>query len=109
MRLFRKKSETGNQEYLDGLINSIRQARREEQETPGLHSFADDEYFPTEEPLGPPRVPPGVPHPVSGASPVIDDADAEAVADLEAYLSALNAAEAAAPDEEDEPEDSASY
>ena len=101
MRLFRKKSDSpGHQEYLDGLISSIRRARRKEEEKPDLQAFVEADYFPGEPP-GPPKVPPSVAKAggaIQGAAP---SNEAEAVADLEAYLSALNAAEI--PTEDAEP------
>ena len=102
MRLFRKKSESqsGNQEYLDGLITSIRKARREEDDKPDLQAFIEEEYYPGDSTVSPPHVPPGA----SGASAGIVDSpagdEAQEVANLEAYLSALNAADAAEADEE---------
>jgi hypothetical protein len=109
MRLFRRKSSSpsDHQEYLSDLISSIRQAKREEleqqDEKPGLHSFIEDDYFPGGKP-GPAKVPPGL---ANDAAPVAGSADdADAVADLEAYLSELNAAEEAAAEtaaEDDEP------
>jgi hypothetical protein len=102
MRLFRKKSESqsGNQEYLDGLITSIRKARRNDDDKPDLQAFIEEEYYPGEKTMSGPRGPQGV----SGSSGTIEDKqegdDAEAVANLEAYLSALNAADAAEADEE---------
>jgi hypothetical protein len=94
MRFFRKKSNSeGSQEYLDGLISSIKQARREEdEEKPGLHSFVEADYFPGEA-SGPPKVPPGVSASPTAAKNELPSDEAEAIADLEAYLSALNAAE----------------
>ena len=103
MRLFRKKSDSpDHQEYLDGLITSIRKARREEEERPGLHAFVEEDNFPVAEAPGPPRVPPGVAK--SGGAPGADanSDEAEEIANLEAYLSKLEAAEAAAPQEGDE-------
>jgi len=105
MRLFRRKSESqsDHQEYLTDLISSIRQAKREEieqmEEKPGLHSFIEDDYYPGGEPSDPAKRPPGVPQgaPADGASD-----DAEAVADLEAYLSTLEAADAKAQEEDTE-------
>jgi hypothetical protein len=103
MRFFRKKSDpSGHQEYLDGLITSIRQARRDEEEKPGLHAFVeDDEYLPGGRPDAASRVPPGVADPGPAAVPP-ESAEAEAVASLEAYLSALNAADAAQTAEEED-------
>lgn len=90
MRLFRKKSDSpAHQEYLDGLINSIRQARREEEEKPGLHAFVEEDSFPIPDDSKPARVPPGI----AGAAPDPDSpgADANEIANLEAYLSKLDA------------------
>jgi hypothetical protein len=102
MRLFKKKSDSpGHQEYLDGLITSIRKARREEEEKPGLHAFVEEDKFPMTEAPGPPRVPPGVAK-AAGLSPenAPEGEDAEEIANLEAYLSQLEAADAAPSDEE---------
>jgi hypothetical protein len=111
MRLFRRKSDSSDhQEYLSDLITSIRQARREEleqlEEKPGLHSFVEDDFYPGGgKSATPARVPPGVAK-GGGGLPAEDPPsdDVEAVADLEAYLSALNAAEEAAGEEEDSEE-----
>jgi hypothetical protein len=109
MRLFRKKSESqsGHQEYLDGLITSIRKARREEEEEekPGLQAFIEEEYYPEGQPGSSPRVPPGAPRADGGVEEKPAGEDAEAVADLEAYLSKLNEAEAARSGEEETEED----
>jgi hypothetical protein len=106
MRLFRKKSDSpDHQEYLDGLITSIRKARREEEEKPGLHAFVEEDNFPVADAPGPPRVPPGVGNAGSGAGAGAGSEEQEEIANLEAYLSKLEADEAAAPqDEEDEQE-----
>lgn len=100
MRLFRKKSDSGgHQEYLDGLITSIRKARREEdEEKPGLHSFVEEDHFPVADAPGPPRVPPGVAK--AKGLPGEQAEDSEEIANLEAYLTELNAAEAASSEEE---------
>jgi hypothetical protein len=105
MRLFRKKSDSpDHQEYLDGLITSIRKARREEEERSGLHAFVEEDSFPVADAPGPPRVPPGVAKPggASESGPAGDEA--EEIANLEAYLSKLEAAEAAAPQDDEEQE-----
>jgi hypothetical protein len=110
MRLFRKKSESqsDHQEYLTELITSIRQAKREEieqmDEKPGLHSFIEDEYYPGGKPTGTGKAPPGVAD-STGPSDV-SSSDAEAVADLEAYLSSLEAAEQLAQQQADEDQSS---
>jgi hypothetical protein len=106
MRLFRKKSESqsDHQEYLAELITSIRQAKREEieqlDEKPGLHSFIEDEYYPGGKPTGTGKVPPSLADAVEPAD--VPSSEAEAVADLEAYLSSLEAAEQLARQEQDE-------
>ena len=107
MRLFRKKSDSpAHQEYLDGLISSIRHARRGEEEKPGLHAFIEeDDYYPGATPAEPPRVPPGVSKPAGAAESTPEAGDASAVADLEAYLTSLNAADAARVEAEAEDRD----
>jgi hypothetical protein len=102
MRLFRKKSDSPGQEYLDGLITSIRKARPEDDEEekakPGLHSFVEDDRFPVADAPGPPRVPPGVAK--ARVLPGDQDQETDEIANLEAYLTELNAAEAATLDDE---------
>jgi hypothetical protein len=106
MRLFRKKSESqsDHQEYLTELITSIRQAKREEieqmEEKPGLHSFIEDEYYPGGKPTGKGKVPPAIADTVEPQD--VPSSEAAAVADLEAYLSSLEAAEQLAQQEQDE-------
>ena len=111
MRLFRKKSDSpGHQEYLDGLITSIRKARKEEEEKPGLHAFVEEDKFPMKEEMGPPRIPPGVAK-AAGLSPqgAADGEETEEIANLEAYLSQLEAADAQMDDAEaDDSEQNAS-
>jgi len=96
MRLFRKKPDSpGQQEYLDGLITSIRKARREDEEKPGLHSFVEEDDFPAADAPGPPRVPPGVAKARGLPGSPAPDEDSKEIANLEAYLTALNAADEA--------------
>jgi hypothetical protein len=110
MRLFRKKSDSpGHQEYLDGLITSIRKARREEEEKPGLHAFVEEDTFPVVDAPGPPRVPPGVAKNGDFSPSSLSGGDADEVANLEAYLSSLNAADAAREDEDDAQQDSTNF
>jgi hypothetical protein len=108
MRFFKKKSDSpDHQEYLDGLITSIRKARRQEEEKPGLHAFIEEDDFPVAGEPGPPRVPPGVAN--AGSVPATPEAEeSEEIANLEAYLSRLTAADAAREAEEEESEDSGS-
>jgi len=92
MRLFRKKSDSpAHQEYLDGLISSIRQARREEEEKPGLHAFVEEDTFPITDTSTPARVPPGAANSGTAPDPDAPGADANEIANLEAYLSKLDA------------------
>jgi hypothetical protein len=107
MRLFRKKSDPpGHQEYLDGLITSIRQARKEEEEK-GLHAFVEEDNFPVAEEPGPPRVPPGVAK-ATGTQPGAEQGEeAEEIANLEAYLSQLEAADQSPEEEGEEGEENA--
>ncbi len=103
MRLFRKKADSpAHQEYLNGLISSIRQARRIEEEKPDLHAFVEEDGFPITDTSRPGRVSPGALHTEAPAEPDEPAADANEIANLEAYLSRLDAAP---PPETDEPED----
>jgi hypothetical protein len=100
MRLFRKKSDSpDHQEYLDGLITSIRKARREEDEKPGLHAFIEEDTFPVAGEPGPPRVPPGVAKAGGLPGSPAPGQDTDEIANLEAYLTTLNAAEAEAEED----------
>jgi hypothetical protein len=105
MRLFRKKSDSpDHQEYLDGLITSIRKARREEDEKPGLHAFIEEDTFPVAGEPGPPRVPPGVAKAGGLPGSPAPAEDTDEIANLEAYLTTLNEAEAVKPDEDPQQE-----
>lgn len=93
MRLFRRKSDSpDHQEYLDGLISSIRKARRQEEEKPGLQAFIEDDEYPlTSESPAPPRVPPSAAQKGVAPSTTPHGDQTDEIANLEAYLSSLNA------------------
>ena len=109
MRFFRKKPDSSsNQEYLDGLITSIRKARREDEEKPGLHAFVEEDNFPVADAPRPPRVPPGLAKRGGDPDAPAQGEDAKEIANLEAYLSSLNAADAEQEAEEAASRDSES-
>lgn len=104
MRFFRRKSKPppGSEEYVVNLISTIRHARGSDaKRRADLLAFAEEDRWPDDQSTDPsPKTPPDA-EPAKAPPPSDDASEAEAVAQLEAYLSSLPPADV--EHEEDEP------